>query len=286
MTHHLNCDICSKFLVQFRPSQVTVVHIFDKMNMRQKENEEVNNVENNTIYKNGYNNEGSDSNQSNDLNMNPIHEYIKDNVYQLFLRSKTAYSRYCFHEDYLIVPGLTCLILSEPYLLGDLSVKNKESLLLSKLFGYGFISRLRSDDIKRAVGCVITNTKYQILGLGWNAYPRKTEEGDFPIGQGKQPYVIHAEQNTLLFCNTNLEPNETYNLLSTRIPCLECGPLILEISIDIPCTINLYFTAYPKKDEYTQSEKHLIEGNVNVIPFYCRDPFDYTCKEYLDRIDQ
>ena len=72
----------------------------------------------------------------------------------------------------------------------------------------------RTDDPKRGVGAVIVNKDKDIVGLGWNGFPKKSLYGEFPraaynenTSRGdndahyqdqKYPYIIHAVQNALL----------------------------------------------------------------------------------------
>lgn len=90
----------------------------------------------------------------------------------------------------------------------------------------------RSDDPKTGVGAVIMNKEKKIVGLGWNGFPTKALYGEFPRASDKDgakkekkyPYIIHAEQNALLWRNT--ENIEGGTLIVTKTPCSECTPLL------------------------------------------------------------
>jgi deoxycytidylate deaminase len=114
----------------------------------------------------------------------------------------------------------------------------------------------RTDDPKTGVGAVIVSPEMEILSFGWNGFPLKALYGEFPrasskddkssktekpVGSGKPvgpdkpeekkepvkkkyPYVIHAEQNALLFRN-NMNVKGAI-LFVTKSPCNECTPLI------------------------------------------------------------
>ena len=90
----------------------------------------------------------------------------------------------------------------------------------------------RTDDPKAGVGGVIVSPEMEIISLGWNGFPLKALYGEFPraskddksIVDKKYPYVIHAEQNALLFRN-NKNIKGTI-LFVTKSPCNECAPLI------------------------------------------------------------
>ena len=90
----------------------------------------------------------------------------------------------------------------------------------------------RTDDPKTGVGAVILSEKKEIVGLGWNGFPKKARYGEFARAShrdkgaedSKYPYVIHAEQNALMLRNTKNIENAT--LFVTKTPCDDCTPLI------------------------------------------------------------
>ena len=97
---------------------------------------------------------------------------------------------------------------------------------------------MRTDDPTTGVGAVIVNEKMEILGLGWNGFPKKARYGEFARASDKDtdkpnkkyPYVIHAEQNALMMRNTkNIKGGM---LFVTRIPCNECTPLLEMLGIE------------------------------------------------------
>ena len=89
----------------------------------------------------------------------------------------------------------------------------------------------RTDDPKTGVGAVIINDK-DVVGLGWNGFPRKARYGEFARAsdkdKGKQekkyPYIIHAEQNALIMRNAKNIKGGT--LFVTKTPCDECTVLL------------------------------------------------------------
>ena len=91
---------------------------------------------------------------------------------------------------------------------------------------------MRTDDPTTGVGAIITNERMEIVGLGWNGFPKKARYGEFARASDKDkgeenkkyPFVIHAEQNALMMRNTkNIEGG---TLFVTKIPCNECTPLL------------------------------------------------------------
>lgn len=59
----------------------------------------------------------------------------------------------------------------------------------------------RSHDIHTKHGCVITDQKHRILGVGYNGFPRGLNDTDLPTDRpDKYQWMIHAEQNALSNC--------------------------------------------------------------------------------------
>jgi dCMP deaminase len=59
----------------------------------------------------------------------------------------------------------------------------------------------RSHDIQTQHGCVITDSKNRILGMGYNGFPRGLDDDLLPnIRPEKYPWMIHAERNALSNC--------------------------------------------------------------------------------------
>ena len=91
---------------------------------------------------------------------------------------------------------------------------------------------MRTDDPTTGVGAVITNERMEIVGLGWNGFPKKARYGEFARASDKDkdaqdkkyPFVIHAEQNALMMRNTKKIEGGT--LFVTKTPCNECTPLL------------------------------------------------------------
>lgn len=59
----------------------------------------------------------------------------------------------------------------------------------------------RSHDIHTQHGCVITDKKHRILGVGYNGFPRQLDDSMLPITRPeKYDWIIHAERNALSNC--------------------------------------------------------------------------------------
>lgn len=59
----------------------------------------------------------------------------------------------------------------------------------------------RSHDIHTKHGCVITDKKNRILGVGYNGFPRGLKDSDLPLERpDKYPWMVHSERNALANC--------------------------------------------------------------------------------------
>jgi len=86
----------------------------------------------------------------------------------------------------------------------------------------------RSTCQRRAVGCVIVDTKGRIMSTGYNGVPRGHEHCldepclavGMPSGEGLDLCrAIHAETNALAHCRDTLD---IYAVYTTTFPCIHC----------------------------------------------------------------
>jgi dCMP deaminase len=69
----------------------------------------------------------------------------------------------------------------------------------------------RSHDIHTQHGCVITDSKNRILGVGYNGFPRGLIDKDLPTNRPeKYKWMIHAERNALSNCIVRPENGIAY----------------------------------------------------------------------------
>lgn len=114
----------------------------------------------------------------------------------------------------------------------------KHCIIQARLLEY------RTEDPKVGVGAVIwakrqlagsdgTGRLY-LVGCGYNAYPAGSQYAEYPQMDNKQEdrqrrkyrYIIHAEQNALIFRTQEIKPDEPTMMFVTKYPCDECVPLI------------------------------------------------------------
>ncbi|KAI8808319.1 hypothetical protein BJ742DRAFT_772312 [Cladochytrium replicatum] len=101
------------------------------------------------------------------------------------------------------------------------------------------IAAKRTDDPKVGVGAVIiVNDRY--VSVGWNGYPKKSQHLDYPQAGAddsvedeelKYDYILHAEQNALLWRNPAGLSLDTATMVSTKLPCDECSPIIYDCGV-------------------------------------------------------
>ncbi|KAF3706322.1 Cytidine and dCMP deaminase domain-containing protein 1 [Channa argus] len=123
----------------------------------------------------------------------------------------------------------------------DTGLSQKEAhhcIIQARLLAY------RTEDPKVGVGAVIwakgqsagcdgTGSLY-VVGCGYNAYPAGSQYAEYPQMDNKQEdrqrrkyrYIVHAEQNALIFRTRDIKPGEPTMLFVTKCPCDECIPLI------------------------------------------------------------
>lgn len=67
--------------------------------------------------------------------------------------------------------------------------------------GLAKVASQRSHDIHTQHGCVITDDKHRILGVGYNGFPKGLDDSQLPTNRpDKYPWMIHAERNALSNC--------------------------------------------------------------------------------------
>jgi len=67
--------------------------------------------------------------------------------------------------------------------------------------GLARIVSKKSHDAQTQHGCVITDQKHRVLGVGYNDFPRGLDDSQLPkIRPEKYSWMIHAERNALANC--------------------------------------------------------------------------------------
>lgn len=72
---------------------------------------------------------------------------------------------------------------------------------ISYYIGLAHVVSKKSHDIQTQHGCIITDKKNRVLGLGYNGFPRNIDDSSLPNTRpNKYPWMIHAERNALANC--------------------------------------------------------------------------------------
>lgn len=87
-----------------------------------------------------------------------------------------------------------------------------------------------SKDPRTKVGAVVVNEYKQVIGLGYNGFPRGVFDNvdRYADRETKLLFVAHAEQNALDNCQGNVRGATLY---STLFPCFHCAKTIIQRGI-------------------------------------------------------
>jgi dCMP deaminase len=87
-----------------------------------------------------------------------------------------------------------------------------------------------SKDPSSKVGCVLVNDLRQVIGMGYNGFPRGVADtaDRYEDRSLKYPMVVHAEANALLNATTETRGARAY---VTHHPCADCTGLLIQAGI-------------------------------------------------------
>eukprot|EP01102_Stenamoeba_stenopodia_P014124 TRINITY_DN4660_c0_g4_i2.p1 TRINITY_DN4660_c0_g4~~TRINITY_DN4660_c0_g4_i2.p1 ORF type:complete len:189 (+),score=24.08 TRINITY_DN4660_c0_g4_i2:247-813(+) len=115
--------------------------------------------------------------------------------------------------------------------------------------GFALLAMRKSPDRDLKVGAVLCypvlkeeHFPYEIIGLGYNGQVRNAQSHQFPMETSKTSpdplklkhnYVIHAEQNALLYRRSKIGSKLAKCLMFvTMSPCDKCFPVLKELGIE------------------------------------------------------
>lgn len=97
--------------------------------------------------------------------------------------------------------------------------------------GMCFWTSMRSPDPHTKHGAVLCNSNHQILGVGYNGFPRGCKDTELPTTRPeKYDVIIHAEDNCLMN-SQNLLFGDNYRMYITGFPCIRCFVKIMQYNI-------------------------------------------------------
>lgn len=99
------------------------------------------------------------------------------------------------------------------------------------LMTLAFVVSQRSCDPSTKHGAILSNNKHQILGVGYNGFPRGGDDCSLPTSRPlKYGYIIHAETNCVIN-SQNLMMSGDYAMHITGMPCSSCMLLMIQSGI-------------------------------------------------------
>uniref|UniRef100_A0A1I8MRB2 Probable deoxycytidylate deaminase n=1 Tax=Musca domestica TaxID=7370 RepID=A0A1I8MRB2_MUSDO len=145
------------------------------------------------------------------------------------------------------------------------------------------LSAQRSKDPVTQVGAVIVNEDNRIVAIGYNGFPSRCEDDEFPWYKAseiedlleedqqldpmndKKMFVVHAEANAIL--NKNCANLKGTRIFTTLFPCNECAKLIVQSGIT-----KVYYISdkYAEKPIYRASRLMFARAGIECIPYVPR----------------
>lgn len=127
----------------------------------------------------------------------------------------------------------------------------------------------RGTCVRRKVGCVLVNSRFHIIGTGYNGRPagirncldEPCDGANMPSGTGLDLcQAVHAEANALLQCK---DVGEIFGCYVTTSPCIHCVKMLMNTS----CQAIVFSEPYPSpgaKELWERSNRiwlRVLEGN-------------------------
>jgi deoxycytidylate deaminase len=133
-----------------------------------------------------------------------------------------------------------------------------------------FVVSQRSCDPSTKHGAVLSNKKKQIIGVGYNGFPRGGNDHVLPTSRpSKYGYIIHAESNCILN-SQNLLLSDNYVMHVTGFPCNSC--MLLMIQSGVKTVVYGPITSACVDHKNISIVRHLAnEYNINMV--YYGGPF-------------
>jgi dCMP deaminase len=127
---------------------------------------------------------------------------------------------------------------------------------------FAILASTRSNDSQTKHGCVITDNKNRILGIGYNGFPSGMNDKILP---NKRPYkykwMVHAERNALSNCTLRPENGIAY---ITGKPCVDCAMSLYQEGIRNFVCIDGHGTHLHDSDDECVFEILQKDGQINV----------------------
>lgn len=94
-----------------------------------------------------------------------------------------------------------------------------------------FVIAQRSLDKDTKHGAILCNNEHQILGVGYNGFPRGGNDCSLPMSRPlKYEYMVHAESNCILN-SQNLMIHRDSTMYITGMPCSGCMLQMIQVGV-------------------------------------------------------
>tara|TARA_R110000772_G_scaffold17946_3_gene50077 strand:+ start:194985 stop:195434 length:450 start_codon:yes stop_codon:yes gene_type:complete len=125
-----------------------------------------------------------------------------------------------------------------------------------------------SKDKNRQVGCVVSNEDNIIMSIGYNGFPRGTNDDDFPERYERPLKYIwseHAEKNAIYNAAREGTKLKDCNLYCTYFPCVDCCKAIIQVGINKIFAPKPDFTHETYGDSWKVGVEMLNECGIKII---------------------
>lgn len=137
----------------------------------------------------------------------------------------------------------------------------------SYFIGLAHIVSKKSHDIQTQHGCVITDSKHRVLGMGYNGFPRNVDDTILPNTRPeKYPWMIHAERNALSNCVVRPDNGIAY---VTGQCCNDCIMALWQEGVETVYMRDTHGTHLFNQEEQNRFDLFVKLSNIKV---YCVNP--------------
>ena len=124
------------------------------------------------------------------------------------------------------------------------------------------LASTRSSDAQTRHGCVITDRKNRVLGIGYNSFPVGMPDEILPnMRPEKYKWMVHAERNALSNCTLRPENGIAY---ITGKPCLDCVKAMYQEGIRKMVCVDAHGTHLKDEEDDYIFEIICKEGKIEV----------------------
>ena len=149
--------------------------------------------------------------------------------------------------------------------LKECSKKNKKVVRPSWTEYFMSMAKLastRSSDAQTKHGCVITDRKNRVLGIGYNSFPVGMPDSILPNTRPeKYKWMVHAERNALANCTLRPENGIAY---ITGRPCVDCIKAMYQEGIRSLVCMDSHGTHLTDDDDECVFEIICKEGGIDI----------------------